>query len=92
MAYVYLLKSLKDLKNYIGSTPDVFARFKLHENGKVESTKYRRPLKLIGYRETESLGEARVIEHKYKRSHGALERDIKNGFFKIIDENINIGL
>ncbi len=87
MAYVYLLKSLKDLDNYIGSTPYLEQRIKQHHDGLVVSTKCRRPLKLIGYRETETLGEARILEHKYKKSHGVLSRDIKNKLFKIINNN-----
>lgn len=84
MGYVYLLQSIKDTNHYIGSTPDLELRVKMHNQGKVQSTKYRRPLILIGYRETETLGEARILEHKYKKSHGALERDVKNGLFKMI--------
>lgn len=33
MYYVYLLKSLKDLKLYIGYTKDVDARFEKHNSG-----------------------------------------------------------
>lgn len=84
MAFVYQLLSLKDNRYYIGSTPNLKKRFEEHQKGWVHSTKYRRPLELNGYREMETLGEARVIEHKYKQSHGALERDIKKGKFKLL--------
>lgn len=91
MAVVYLLKSLKDFNNYIGSTSDLTRRINEHHNGFVKSTKNRRPLVLIGIREIILLGEARLLEHKYKRSHDKLKQDIKKGLFKIID-NKNIGL
>ena len=49
MWYVYVLYSLKDGKFYIGCTNDLRERIKNHNVGKVESTKDRRPLKLIYY-------------------------------------------
>jgi putative endonuclease len=47
--YVYILQSLKDYKFYTGYTNNLAKRFELHKNGKVESTKNRRPLQLIYY-------------------------------------------
>ncbi|MFA7114730.1 MAG: GIY-YIG nuclease family protein, partial [Candidatus Omnitrophota bacterium] len=48
MSCVYVLKSLKDEKLYIGSTrKTVEERVKVHNKGSVRSTKGRRPLKLI---------------------------------------------
>ncbi|MFA4880330.1 MAG: GIY-YIG nuclease family protein [Candidatus Doudnabacteria bacterium] len=49
MFYVYVLKSKKDKKFYIGFTPDLRLRLQKHNNGKVTSTSYRRPLELIYY-------------------------------------------
>ena len=45
--YVYVLESLYDNQWYTGYTADLKKRIKLHEDGLVESTKNRRPLKLI---------------------------------------------
>ena len=45
--YTYVLQSEKDGKNYAGYTKDLNLRFEQHQKGQVESTKYRRPLKLI---------------------------------------------
>lgn len=45
--YTYVLKSLLDSKFYIGWTNNLKARVLKHQNGKVESTKHRRPLKLV---------------------------------------------
>lgn len=49
MFYTYVLKSEKDSKLYIGWTIDLIARVKEHNKGEVDSTKTRRPLKLIYY-------------------------------------------
>lgn len=47
--YTYVLQSQSDKKFYTGFTTDLKLRFKLHQNGKVPSTKRRVPLKLIYY-------------------------------------------
>ena len=49
MHYVYVLHSEKDKKLYTGYTNNIKRRFEEHKTGKVESTKNRRPLKLIYY-------------------------------------------
>lgn len=49
MFYIYVLKSTKDNKTYIGWTPDLKKRLVEHNSGLVNSTKPRRPLKLIFY-------------------------------------------
>lgn len=81
MIGVYILKSVKDGKQYIGSSRDIEKRLKEHNDGKVESTKFRRPMLLIAYRITDTVEAAAVQEKKYKRSHGALERAIRQGLF-----------
>jgi putative endonuclease len=45
--YVYVLKSEKDKKFYTGYTKNLKLRFEAHGKGLVESTKKRRPFKLI---------------------------------------------
>jgi len=47
MFFVYVLLSLKDKKRYIGFTADLERRLNEHFSGNNESTKNRRPLKLI---------------------------------------------
>ncbi len=47
--YIYILKSLKDNKLYIGKTKNLKKRFKKHATGRVPATKNRRPLKLVYY-------------------------------------------
>ena len=45
--YVYILISLKDNNYYTGYTSNLNKRLFLHNDGKVVSTKNRRPLKLV---------------------------------------------
>ncbi len=47
--YTYVLKSEKDSDLYIGWANNLISRIKNYNLGKVESTKYRTPLKLIYY-------------------------------------------
>jgi len=49
MQYIYVLKSKTDGKNYVGYTKNLKLRFEQHNKGLVESTKNRKPLKLIYY-------------------------------------------
>lgn len=49
MYYVYVLKSAKDDKIYIGSTNDLRRRLSEHNAGKVRSTKSRVPFQLRYY-------------------------------------------
>ncbi|MCX6763394.1 MAG: GIY-YIG nuclease family protein [Candidatus Moranbacteria bacterium] len=49
MYYVYILKSEKDKKLYIGYTDNLKIRFGEHTRGEVESTKHRRPMTLFYY-------------------------------------------
>ena len=45
--YIYVLKSEKDGQFYTGYTKDLKDRMHLHNQGKVLSTKSRRPLSLV---------------------------------------------
>jgi putative endonuclease len=49
MYYTYVLLSKKDRKLYTGYSKNLKLRFKQHQDGRVDSTKYRRPLLLIYY-------------------------------------------
>ena len=53
MYYVYVLKSLKNGRLYIGYTKDLLMRLKQHNSGDTKSTKHIRPLELI-YQESYS--------------------------------------
>ena len=76
--YTYVLLSQKDKKFYTGFTKDINNRIKKHNNGLVESTKNRRPLKLI-YCESCLNKEDAIHREKYlKTTYG--RRYIKNRF------------
>jgi len=49
MYYTYVLQSEKDGKFYTGYTQNLKLRFEYHQKGRIESTKNRRPLRLIYY-------------------------------------------
>lgn len=49
MHYVYILKSKKDNNWYTGCTSDLKKRLLMHNQGKVESTKKRKPFILVHY-------------------------------------------
>jgi len=80
MYFVYILKSLKDSRYYIGQTENFENRFKQHNNGLVNSTKHRRPLVLVRKEVFETRSEARKRENYLKRLKGGNEfRKIING-------------
>ncbi len=47
MNYVYILKSDRDNRLYIGQTNNPHDRLRRHNRGEVKSTRNRRPLKII---------------------------------------------
>jgi len=69
-AFMYILWSIKDKGIYTGSTQNLTERFKDHQNGKVKSTKGRRPLKLIYFEEFEDYKLARKREMYLKTGAG----------------------
>lgn len=70
MICVYLLKSLKDNKKYIGSTNNLERRLKEHINGNVRSTKNRIPFILIYKEEYQIESQARLREKFFKTHKG----------------------
>jgi len=72
MYYTYVLKSDKDNKFYTGYTNNLKLRFELHQKGKVESTKNRRPLKLIYYEACLDQQDATHREKYLKTHYGKL--------------------
>jgi putative endonuclease len=70
MYTVYILRSKKDNKRYIGITSDLKERIFEHNNGLVRSTKSRRPLTLIHSELFKSKTEARSREKFFKSGHG----------------------
>ena len=84
MYYVYLLKSIKDLKLYIGYTKDVDARFEKHNSGRIRSTKHRRPLKLVYFEAYQTKMEAKERERRLKH-YGKTYAQLKERIKKRID-------
>ena len=72
MYYLYVLKSLKDEKLYIGSTNDLRRRLSEHNNGLNRSTKARRPFELRYYEAYANGHNARKREYSLKKDGKAL--------------------
>ena len=72
MYYSYVLQSEKDNGFYIGFTKDLKLRFEQHNNGLVDSTKKRRPLKLIYYEACLNQNDATKREKYFKTHHGRM--------------------
>jgi len=70
--YVYVLKSLKDKKNYTGYAENLKLRFEQHKKGKVESTRNRRPFVLIYYEACLNQKDATHREKYFKSYHGKM--------------------
>jgi len=70
MFYVYILRSEKDGKRYIGFTANLDRRLLEHHIGDVTSTKNRRPLQLIHSEEFSNKLEAEQREKFFKSGKG----------------------
>jgi len=68
--YIYVLKSLKDNKLYIGKTTDLRKRIEYHYKGWVRATKNRRPLKLVYYEAYTNKKKCNQQELFYKKGIG----------------------
>ena len=79
MYHVYVLRSLKDGKTYAGYSKDLKVRLRMHDNGRVLATKYRRPLELLISENFETSADAKKRELWWKSSNG--RRRLKE-FFK----------
>ena len=73
MYNVYVIKSLKDKRFYIGQTNDTEERLVRHNKGLVESTKNRRPFILVFQENFESRKEAINRESYLKSLKGGNE-------------------
>ncbi|MFA6436159.1 MAG: GIY-YIG nuclease family protein [Candidatus Gracilibacteria bacterium] len=67
---IYILKSLKDGKRYVGMTKNLPRRIRDHELGLVKSTKHRRPLQLIYKEKFKQKSEAILREKFFKTGSG----------------------
>ena len=80
MHYTYVLQSTKDMDFYLGLTKDLKLRFEQHNKGLVESTKNRRPFRLIYYEACLDQNDASRREKYLKTYHGRmfLKRRLKS--------------
>ncbi|MFC1594940.1 GIY-YIG nuclease family protein [Patescibacteria group bacterium] len=81
MFYVYVIKSLKDGKLYIGYTADLKRRLKEHKTGGSKSTKGRLPFKLLYYEAHISKQDAERREKYFKTHKGksSLKQILRHG-------------
>ena len=70
MHYTYVLRSDADGCFYIGATNDLRARLAAHEQGRVQSTSYRRPLTVVYYEACLSADDAYRRERYLKSGRG----------------------
>jgi len=68
--YVYVLRSLKDKKFYVGFSKDLRKRLELHNDGLVRSTKARRPFELVYWEGCLNQADATRREKYLKSSWG----------------------
>ena len=77
MFYIYVLKSKKDEKLYIGYTKELESRVDEHNKGLCASTKDRRPFKLVYYEAYFSEGDARIRERRLKNFKNSYKELVK---------------
>ncbi|MCX6762135.1 MAG: GIY-YIG nuclease family protein [Candidatus Moranbacteria bacterium] len=78
--FVYILRSIKDGKLYIGQTNNLEDRLLRHNSGKVTATRNRRPLTITHQEEYPSRTEAMQREKYLKSLKGDLERKLNIKF------------
>ena len=71
MFFVYIIKSQKDKKLYLGSTNDLKRRLAEHNNGENRSTKSRIPFELVYCEVYKAESDARNREYNLKLRRNA---------------------
>ncbi|OGD65544.1 hypothetical protein A2215_02720 [Candidatus Berkelbacteria bacterium RIFOXYA2_FULL_43_10] len=86
MIFVYILISLKDFTLYTGIASDVDKRLDYHNRGLNQSTKYKRPLKLIYFEAYTNKKDAYLRERFLKSGRGreVIKKQIANTIAGII--------
>jgi putative endonuclease len=84
MAHVYILRSLKNDRFYIGSTNDIKRRIHEHQSGASSYTKRILPVEVVFTQEYPTLHEARSIERWLKKQKDSrfIQRIITEGNLK----------
>ena len=83
--FVYILKSEKNGRYYIGSTKNVEQRLQKHNHGYVKSTRATRPFKIVLVQQYPTITKAKQIEYKIKKlkRRDYIEKMIQDGFVKM---------
>jgi len=91
IGFVYILKSLKNKRFYIGSTIDIQRRLIEHNSGKSKYTSFTRPFELVFSQKFDSITTAKKIEYKIKqfKSKKVIIDIIESGEIKI-DQFFNL--
>jgi len=74
MYYVYAIQSKKYKKIYVGYTNNLQKRFKMHNSGKIFSTKPYKPFELIYYEAYRNEKDAKNREKKLKQRGQTIRR------------------
>jgi len=70
MHYVYVIQSKDDKKLYVGCTANLRKRIEMHNSGKVNSTRSRKPFNLLYYEAYTNKGDAFEREKYMKTGWG----------------------
>ena len=73
--FVYVCKSLKDGRLYVGSSNNLERRLQEHSRGEVTSTKHRQPFELLYYEVYRVEKDARMRE-KYLKGGGRARKNL----------------
>ena len=85
MFYVYLLRSVKDKKLYIGYSANLKRRISEHNSSKSRSTKLRRPFELVYYEAYKAESDARKREamlKEFSNAYSGLKRRLRASLAK----------
>jgi putative endonuclease len=85
MAWVYILKSVKDGHFYVGSTTDIDRRLRQHRRGHTQTTRIMGDVDLVFSQQFSSLEEARKLERKIKKlkRKDYIAKIVADGFIKM---------
>ena len=73
MHFVYILKSLKSGRHYIGETKDLSERLQRHNNNRNKYTKGKGPWEIVVYCRVENKSQAVKLERKLKSLKNSLK-------------------
>ena len=80
MPFVYVIRSSKTGRYYVGGTGDLCARLRAHHQGRTRSLKRQGPFALVHVEQYDTVSQARKRERQIKRYKGgrAFQRLLEN--------------